>query len=694
MKKKLIALSVALSIVLSLCGISVQAEERIAATDFPDKTIIIGTHAIYLDALTDTHYEVATASSNTGTQYNVYFKSDINSGTWYDITSSSQVIEITTTNSNIVTNQVIDALPLTHYTDATGKTIEFSSGEQVYLSDVDSPDSPRDMSEMEALLSQETLQSGLKDAAEDDDEEDIYAAKLASIKRVLADFTSVEAMEKTEQLHAMEDAAVGGDMSLDEKNTLMTLIGTLQDERDALYYEEVETRILAELEVLDYVDASDLMDTYNEILSNMTEISASLGADSSSNTAYAEAEEALTEAMLAAATSGDTGAMADALAELELLEFLENGGLLTGEQLSESQQALAQSILEDVQASAMLTLQAMVSNDGIADALSAADGSSDATVAQTKVNLAVEASYALMDVIGVVDNLLAVSSASEQAVVLENLTNQVSTMIASSSIGEELDASMGDLLADLESDLLAVKSSLDPVYVALLEEVTALQDLVTETYETYMEKLEDGSLEEAEAIKSQIEQASALLDAKTNELAEQAAVVDAKTASEVEENADTSADATATTTPVISALEEDLLSPSVSELAEEQKDLYSAAEQSALSGDGAPWYLIFSNYSGKLSSSIVYVKDEIYVPAEDVGAILGAQVMKSGSVYVIRKQGAIIEFTMGDSYLYVNDRKMSLQPITENGMAYIPLAAFESAFYMDHYTSGNYIIVG
>ena len=107
-----------------------EAALRPTAADFPERTIIIGTHAVVIEHLTTDVLEAAEKSVSEYNQNKVYFKSDLNEGTWYDISNSVDITEISETVSNVVENTHIDGLYLTHYTNEKGETINLLTGEK------------------------------------------------------------------------------------------------------------------------------------------------------------------------------------------------------------------------------------------------------------------------------------------------------------------------------------------------------------------------------------------------------------------------------------------------------------------------------------------------------------------------------------------------------------------------------------
>ena len=67
---------------------AVRYEEYAASHTIEDSTLLIGTYLIHLQALTDELYEKALESASDSNQMNVYYKSELASGTWMDITDA------------------------------------------------------------------------------------------------------------------------------------------------------------------------------------------------------------------------------------------------------------------------------------------------------------------------------------------------------------------------------------------------------------------------------------------------------------------------------------------------------------------------------------------------------------------------------------------------------------------------------
>lgn len=112
-----------------------------------DSTIFIGTYLIHLDAYTDELREKALDSAADSGQDNVYYKSELAGGAWYDITSASGLASITTDGVVVEESELAD-LWVTHYVGSDGILRDARTGNAVNL--FDSPD-PYNLYELEEL---------------------------------------------------------------------------------------------------------------------------------------------------------------------------------------------------------------------------------------------------------------------------------------------------------------------------------------------------------------------------------------------------------------------------------------------------------------------------------------------------------------------------------------------------------------
>ncbi|WP_409966941.1 hypothetical protein RFF05_09880 [Bengtsoniella intestinalis] len=142
------AIVVGLIVVVSGALWSEDDAVHIDPDEIPSSTLVIGTHLIHLSALTDSIYEVAVASAENSGQSQVYYKSELADGTWFDITTASELADITT-GGTPVTTDVIAALFFTHHTKDDGITYDLRTDTAVCIFDI--PD-PYDIETLDELL--------------------------------------------------------------------------------------------------------------------------------------------------------------------------------------------------------------------------------------------------------------------------------------------------------------------------------------------------------------------------------------------------------------------------------------------------------------------------------------------------------------------------------------------------------------
>ena len=137
---------ICLSVIVAVAGFNIVAKAlidetnsvRIKASDIEDSTIIIGTHLIYIGSMSDSIFDVAQKSAEQSSQYNMYYKSELANGAWFDITDASSLDDITTSGVP-VSDEVIEKLNMTHHTKADGITYDLVTGKTVSIFDIYSP---------------------------------------------------------------------------------------------------------------------------------------------------------------------------------------------------------------------------------------------------------------------------------------------------------------------------------------------------------------------------------------------------------------------------------------------------------------------------------------------------------------------------------------------------------------------------
>lgn len=715
-KNKIISVGLVLSLVVMVFIGETYADARISASAFPNKTLIIGTHAIYLDMMNGTIIDIALASVEDTGQDSIYYKSDINAGTWYDITDSSNIMQITLTGSNIVTNTIINELPLTHYTDATGKTIEFSQGEKVYLSDIPDYMYPINMPELQGVIMQQDIQQGLVDSSK----KDVYEDNLKSIKYILSTIELTKAEELKKQMHDMEDNMVimqsKGELSIEQSNLLHDALANLILQRNTILYDEMIVRLEAQSQALDYSESAGVIDAYNTSISEIQGFLVENSQSTSENTAYSDLIEEANAQVNSAIISGDMVALQSASEQLENIKNAQYGQVEIGDEGGIE-------VLQSAKSTAIAMVNEKSSDAYYQEKMDSLeeDKSSVSTVEQVKNDIANEILYAVNGLVDIDLALVEVlTSPIEQYATLES-TNSLLNSLSLTNDGLQ---GKKDLIAE---QMQEVQLSQDGEYLKIQEEVALITEALEDLYEEYMDSLEKNNLDLAMEIKSEVDELAGINAVKTDELEARkegikdgSIPVDLKDVSLevslevlVEEGLENGLEnpvetATTNVKDIIEAvvpIDTNALSTVNREVATQQKEKFSELEINGLMSTVEanenylyPWYVLFPEKNDTLKSPVMFLNGELYVSAREMATILEAQVMTNQGygTEVIRKQGALIEYTAGEEIVYVNDRKTYVKPTPQRlygGQIYLPLYIFEKAFNFTHYEEGNYIVI-
>lgn len=115
-----------------------------------DGTLFIGTYLIQMSAMTDELYEKARTSAEDSGQYNIYYKSELAEGTWFDISSAEGLAAITNDSEPADASEMAE-LWVTYYAGADGIVRSASSGAAVNIFDQPSPYDLYHLAELESL---------------------------------------------------------------------------------------------------------------------------------------------------------------------------------------------------------------------------------------------------------------------------------------------------------------------------------------------------------------------------------------------------------------------------------------------------------------------------------------------------------------------------------------------------------------
>lgn len=113
-------------------------------------TLFIGTYLIHMEAMTDELYAKAQESAEDSGQYEVYYKSELADGTWYDISSAEGLADITK-GAKAADEATMAALWVTYYAGRDGIVRDARSSAAVSIFDQPSPYNLYELPELEAL---------------------------------------------------------------------------------------------------------------------------------------------------------------------------------------------------------------------------------------------------------------------------------------------------------------------------------------------------------------------------------------------------------------------------------------------------------------------------------------------------------------------------------------------------------------
>ena len=124
---------------------------QVSEADIESGTLIIGSHLIHINGLTDELYSIAQESANEFNQDKIYYKSELANGSWFEITTATSIADITTQGNPVSKGFINEELRFTHLTDSKGVTKDLRTGETVSIYDIPEPYDLEVMEELEPL---------------------------------------------------------------------------------------------------------------------------------------------------------------------------------------------------------------------------------------------------------------------------------------------------------------------------------------------------------------------------------------------------------------------------------------------------------------------------------------------------------------------------------------------------------------
>lgn len=304
--------------------------------------LIVGTHIMYLGAVTDELYATAAESAKKVGMYEIYYKSELAYGSWYEISGAEGLADISTSGKT-VTADVIENLNLQYYTKEDGITYDLRTGGAVNVFDIDNPYDLSSNSDMEDIKTQYDM---LNDKEEKTKSDEYYIG-------LIDDFFSEELdNSETKELDDKLDSLwrVYQNADDDMREQLMSVMGELDDQRRSIVGNQLLSGKLDEL--LDKVGLSASSDSelvmnnqlyeavgnaINEVAQTTAECESNLP---SGDSGFTQVQEELKEKLIAAAQNGNadecknicsgikaltniqSGISGDSAAELEILNEL------------------------------------------------------------------------------------------------------------------------------------------------------------------------------------------------------------------------------------------------------------------------------------------------------------------------------------------------------------------------------------
>ncbi|MBN2898288.1 MAG: hypothetical protein JXO44_05910 [Clostridia bacterium] len=518
--KKIICIGICIFALISSVAF---CDARISAANFENRTIIIGTHAIHLDGINEEIVKKAQASmtykdgDEIKEQNNIYFKSDLASGTWFDITSATSIENVISSKDKIVDNSVIDALYLTHYTNAKGATIEFSTGKLVAVDDINDLSDPKNM--MDELLGVDTQRdvvSGNRkmDYDMDDDAEDDLKSALRKEYNLLNDvFDQLEGAALDTLKHKMDiftqyiNYLKNDIKAADEAvQVAVSIKSQLQTEYDIDCYNMERARVETIAGKMNPNTAKDsinaLWEAVNKIEKKVGELEGELGGDSAGTVLYELKQDYIDDIyqMVIGKQSDKT---------LPILAKILSVDRIYADKLIDIPSEL--SVLgegRDIVMARIQTTAAQTDTKAYKDAKS-----SGATALVLKSVM--EADIATLK--GLVDDAVSIKdytvkrldSDGEKSqalkVVLDGLTKADGYLKANDDYYYDYNKVLMDAIQALEDELAAMNANQDPEIQAKKSELEELKDTMKNLKEDYLQAVDDGDLDMVDAIESALD---------------------------------------------------------------------------------------------------------------------------------------------------------------------------------------------
>lgn len=355
-KKSMAYMGISIAAVLTLLGIGIYAvaapndetsltpdSVHIKSSDIENSTLAVGSHLIYIGAMTDEIYQIAYDSASTFSQSNMYYKSELGGGSWYEISSATSVADISSEGTPVA-DSVIEALSFTHHTKSDGITYDLITGQPVNIFNIDDPYDLRNMEELRPLTTQyQLLVSGSQEPEQNADEETTTTENTddnEALQLLIQEFYNedLKTIRMSEELVVPDETAIQWENQLnavntyyqqvsasldesDEREMLNTIMSKLDAERRVYLYTKVYSLLEDLVGKIDTTKNSAVTEAIVESQGNLQTSINEYGAKgfSDSNSVLGQEEYALMQELVSAAEASDSAACSTVLTKIGYL---------------------------------------------------------------------------------------------------------------------------------------------------------------------------------------------------------------------------------------------------------------------------------------------------------------------------------------------------------------------------------------
>lgn len=696
------------------------------ASAFPNRTIIIGTYAIVIDHMTNSILEKAENSAQAENQNHIYYKSDINAGTWYDITQSTDISEISKTMDNIVSYEQINSLNLTHYTNEKGQTIDLTTGEQTNTSEIGDVAYPQNMTELKGIEEELKIQKTLKEQGDKEGTkccdsiqsviESLYTEKTPFLQQ-LQDFDK--------QLQNIENFIVNlraEGASLEKINEATKQKTAMENQRKALCYQKVLERLESEMTKLDYNANTALIAKYAEYITNVQTTLPTLEPMQASETS-SQLQKMLLKAEQSFQKAAGEGIQKGADTGLE--KILSIKAAMLGEQPKTEQQKKQQSeTLKEAKQQAEQMIQELSKNGCQTKEYQKAkqNGEPESVLQQKQTQALLSLNVALDDVTICLEQMEKFFEPEEMIAYyeqsIENIQNAVDQFDENSAISEQVKASLQNTKNDFEKKKTILQLNGMEQYQMAKQQKQQSQQQAEQKQQQYLSAAENGQTELLESTKRErndaiekMQQAEQYMEQMETELQQNNDMTDdnQNTNQNTERSENQNTEQSENQNTNAEEEKQHTAKQQNTEIKVERQDNYTEQEKAEILNVIQqlqlqqkmtflePWHIVFQDYDVKLLSPICVIEQQIYVPAQELARQIGAKVYK-GNIngdYILKDNGVLIQYYLGEQTIFVNGEEVnvSIAPVVYHNRAYLPLSIFEKAYGMEHIQNESDIIV-